>query len=124
MRKSLVQNKVDVTNLQSPAMLLGVVDDASHTISEIDKNLTAARKALKLVQENAAVEMDTYLEAFIKQWLKNSSRDLAAMTRNINHCKELKQAFQNVRSLTKGITGRVVSKLLVPNPEALKSPAV
>eukprot|EP00957_Ditylum_brightwellii_P122808 9365574-Ditylum_brightwellii.AAC.1 len=91
----------------SLATLLEVVDDASHTTSEIDKSLTAARKTLKLVQKNAAVARDTYLEAFAKQRLKNSSGDPAGTIRNIKHYKEPNQVFQNMRPITKGITGRV-----------------
>eukprot|EP00957_Ditylum_brightwellii_P186782 14222483-Ditylum_brightwellii.AAC.1 len=124
MRKSLVHSKVDFAKLQSIATLLEVVDDPSHTISEIDKNLTAARKTLKLVQENAAAARDTHLEAFTKQRLKSSSGDMAATINNIKHCKELKQAFQNISPIKKGIIGGVVRKQTVPNPEALKSPAM
>eukprot|EP00957_Ditylum_brightwellii_P160351 12206557-Ditylum_brightwellii.AAC.1 len=105
-------------------MLIEVVNDASHIISEIEKSLTTARKASNLIQENAAAARDTHLEDLFKQHLKNTSGDLAATIRNIKHCKELKQAFQNMRAITKGITGGVVSKLLVPNTEAMTSPAM
>eukprot|EP00957_Ditylum_brightwellii_P030242 2289594-Ditylum_brightwellii.AAC.1 len=48
MRKSLVWNKVDFAHLQSLAMLLEVKDDVRFTVLDIDKNLIAAQKALKL----------------------------------------------------------------------------
>eukprot|EP00957_Ditylum_brightwellii_P038387 2902009-Ditylum_brightwellii.AAC.1 len=56
--------------------------------------------------------------------LKGSKGDLAAVIQNIKHFEEMKHAFQQMTPVTKGITGGVVSKLLVPNPELLSSPAM
>eukprot|EP00957_Ditylum_brightwellii_P044781 3397072-Ditylum_brightwellii.AAC.1 len=36
----------------------------------------------------------------------------------------MKHAFQQMKLITKGVTGGVVNKLLVPNPEGLSSPAM
>eukprot|EP00957_Ditylum_brightwellii_P007561 572162-Ditylum_brightwellii.AAC.1 len=36
----------------------------------------------------------------------------------------MKHAFQQMKPITKGVIGGVVSKLLVPNPEVLSSPAM
>eukprot|EP00957_Ditylum_brightwellii_P059336 4504509-Ditylum_brightwellii.AAC.1 len=58
-----------------------------------------------------------------KKCLKDRKGDLAAVIQNIKRCKEMKQAFQQMKPITKGFTGGVVSKLIVPNPEALTSPA-
>eukprot|EP00957_Ditylum_brightwellii_P171742 13074405-Ditylum_brightwellii.AAC.1 len=37
--------------------------------------------------------------------------------------EEMKQAFQQMKPITKGVTGGVVRELLVPNPDALSCPA-
>eukprot|EP00957_Ditylum_brightwellii_P089222 6794607-Ditylum_brightwellii.AAC.1 len=36
----------------------------------------------------------------------------------------MKQVLQQMKSITKGITGGTISELLVPNPEALSSSAM
>eukprot|EP00957_Ditylum_brightwellii_P050682 3842367-Ditylum_brightwellii.AAC.1 len=49
---------------------------------------------------------------------------MAVTIKNIQHCEEVKQAFRNMKPITKGISGGVVDKLLVPNPEILSSSAI
>eukprot|EP00957_Ditylum_brightwellii_P052216 3959380-Ditylum_brightwellii.AAC.1 len=93
-------------------------------MSEIDKRLIEARKALKLVQENAAAARETYLEELARHQMKHRSGDLAVVIKNIKHCEEPKQAFQSMKPITKGITGGVVNELIVPNPEIFMSPAM
>eukprot|EP00957_Ditylum_brightwellii_P133682 10192337-Ditylum_brightwellii.AAC.1 len=60
----------------------------------------------------------------VKRRLKDGKGNLAAVIQNIKHFKEMKQAFQQMKPITKGMTGGVVSELIVPNPEALSSPAM
>eukprot|EP00957_Ditylum_brightwellii_P116972 8922101-Ditylum_brightwellii.AAC.1 len=79
---------------------------------------------LKLVQKNAAVARDTHLEDMAKRQLKDGKGDLAAVIQNIQYCEEMKQAFQQMKPIIKGITGGAVSELLAPNPEALTSLAI
>eukprot|EP00957_Ditylum_brightwellii_P127432 9717578-Ditylum_brightwellii.AAC.1 len=98
-------------------MLLEAEDHESLTMSEIDQRLTEARKALELVQKNTAAARDTHLEELAQHQFKHSSGDLAAVFKNIKLCKELKQAFQSMKPITKGITGGVVNKLPVPNSQ-------
>eukprot|EP00957_Ditylum_brightwellii_P064954 4927583-Ditylum_brightwellii.AAC.1 len=95
---------------------LEIDDDPSLTLSDVDKKLTAARKELKAVQQNAAVTRDTHLEEIAKKRLKDRKGDLAAVIQNIKHCEEMKQAFQQMKPITKGMPGSVVSKLIMPNP--------
>eukprot|EP00957_Ditylum_brightwellii_P026082 1971919-Ditylum_brightwellii.AAC.1 len=52
----------DYEHLHTLSTLLDIEDDASLTMSEIDQQLTETRKALKLVQKNAAAARDTHLE--------------------------------------------------------------
>eukprot|EP00957_Ditylum_brightwellii_P109935 8385589-Ditylum_brightwellii.AAC.1 len=103
---------------------LEIDDDPSFTLSDVDEKLTAARKELEAVQQNAAATRDTHLEEMAKKRLKDRKGDLAAVIQNIKHCEEMKQAFQQMKPITKGMTGGVVSKLIVPNPEVLISPAM
>eukprot|EP00957_Ditylum_brightwellii_P112917 8610202-Ditylum_brightwellii.AAC.1 len=98
------------------ATFLDVEDDASLPMYEIDKRLTEARKALKVVQENAMAARDTHLEELARHRMSTNSGDIAAAIKNIKHCEELKQAFQNIKPIKKGRTGGMVNKLLVPNP--------
>eukprot|EP00957_Ditylum_brightwellii_P022825 1721899-Ditylum_brightwellii.AAC.1 len=56
--------------------------------------------------------------------LKDGKGDLVAVIQNIKHCDEMKQAFQQMKPITKGIMGGTASELLVPNPEALSSSAM
>eukprot|EP00957_Ditylum_brightwellii_P193186 14710093-Ditylum_brightwellii.AAC.2 len=88
---------------------------------KIGQHLTEARKALKLVQKNAAAARDTHLEELAQHCLKHNNGDMAATIKNIQHYEELKQAFRNMKPITKGISGGVVNTLLVPNPEILSS---
>eukprot|EP00957_Ditylum_brightwellii_P201201 15324539-Ditylum_brightwellii.AAC.5 len=106
------------------AELLEIKDDPSITLFKIDRYLTAARKALKLIEKNVAATRDTHLEELAKHWLKDGKGYLVAVIQNTQHCTEMKQAFQQMKPITKGITGGVVSELLIPNPEALTSPAM
>eukprot|EP00957_Ditylum_brightwellii_P160845 12246074-Ditylum_brightwellii.AAC.1 len=48
MRKSLIWNKTEFTHLHMIAKKTEVEDDASLTLSDIDKKLTEAQKALRL----------------------------------------------------------------------------
>eukprot|EP00957_Ditylum_brightwellii_P016778 1262689-Ditylum_brightwellii.AAC.1 len=59
-----------------------------------------------------------------KRWLKEGKGDLAAVIQNIQQCEEMTQVFQQMKPITKGIMGGVVSEFLVPNPEALTSLAM
>eukprot|EP00957_Ditylum_brightwellii_P099504 7579556-Ditylum_brightwellii.AAC.1 len=124
MRKSLMQNKTDFTHLHTLAKVTEVENDVSLTLSDINKKLTEAQKALRLVQKNVAVAQDTHLEELARHRLKHSTGDLAATIKNIQHCDELKQAFQSMKPITKGITGGVVNELLIPNPEKLSTPVM
>eukprot|EP00957_Ditylum_brightwellii_P063170 4795211-Ditylum_brightwellii.AAC.1 len=56
--------------------------------------------------------------------LKNLDGDLAAVIKNIKHCKEMKLSFKQMKPITKGVTGGVVSKIHVLNPALISSPAV
>eukprot|EP00957_Ditylum_brightwellii_P022790 1718633-Ditylum_brightwellii.AAC.1 len=103
---------------------LKIEDDPSFTLSDVDKKLTAARNELITVQKNAAATRDTHLEEITKRCLKDGKGDMAAVIQNIKHCKEIKKVFQQMKLITKGMTGDVVSELIVPNPEALSSPAM
>eukprot|EP00957_Ditylum_brightwellii_P005797 441966-Ditylum_brightwellii.AAC.1 len=58
------------------------------------------------------------------RWLKDGKGDLAPVIQNIQHCEEMKQVFQQIKPITKGITGIVISELQVPNPETLTSLAM
>eukprot|EP00957_Ditylum_brightwellii_P160923 12251830-Ditylum_brightwellii.AAC.1 len=98
-------------------------DDPSLTLHEVDKLLTEARKTLKLVQRNDAAFWDTHLEKMAKRQLKDRKGNLAAVIQNIKHRKEMKEAFKQMKPITKGISGEVVKELLIPNPDALSCPA-
>eukprot|EP00957_Ditylum_brightwellii_P016604 1248190-Ditylum_brightwellii.AAC.1 len=52
--------------------------------------------------------------------LKDGKGDLAAVIQNIKHCEEMKQAFQQMKLITKGITGGVDSKLLFQHAQPFK----
>eukprot|EP00957_Ditylum_brightwellii_P184443 14048483-Ditylum_brightwellii.AAC.1 len=56
--------------------------------------------------------------------LKNLDGDLAVVIKNIKHCKEMKLSFKQMKPITKGVTGEVVSKIHVLNPTSILSPAV
>eukprot|EP00957_Ditylum_brightwellii_P097068 7391673-Ditylum_brightwellii.AAC.1 len=60
------------------AKVLDIDDDPSLTLPEVDKQLTEARKTLKLVQRNTAAFQDTHLEEMAKRWLKDRKGNLAA----------------------------------------------
>eukprot|EP00957_Ditylum_brightwellii_P205899 15345912-Ditylum_brightwellii.AAC.1 len=123
-RKLSVKNKTKHEHLHMLAAFLEVEDDDSLPMSEIDKKLTEARKALKVVQENAAAARDTHLEELSRQRMTHNSGNLAMVIKNMKHCEELKQAFQSMKYITKGITGGVVKELIVPNPEMITTPAM
>eukprot|EP00957_Ditylum_brightwellii_P129317 9865187-Ditylum_brightwellii.AAC.2 len=59
-----------------------------------------------------------------KRQQKNRKGDLAAVIQNIKHCEEMKQVFQQMKPITKGIMVGVVSEFFMPNPEALISSAM
>eukprot|EP00957_Ditylum_brightwellii_P153213 11661213-Ditylum_brightwellii.AAC.1 len=59
----------------------------------------------------------------VKRRLKDRKGDLAAVIKNIKHCEEMKQDLKQMKPITKGISGRVVKELLVPNSDALSCPA-
>eukprot|EP00957_Ditylum_brightwellii_P065722 4985332-Ditylum_brightwellii.AAC.1 len=56
--------------------------------------------------------------------LKNSDGDLAAVIKNIKHCKKMKLSFKQMKPITKGIIGAEVSEIHVLNPTLILSPAV
>jgi hypothetical protein len=124
MRKSSLKNNITSLHLQNLATNLGVEEEGTLCIADVDKRLTKARKDLKLVQKNAAATRDTHLEELARSRTEGKSGDIAMAIKNIKHCEELKQAFQTMKPITKGITGGVVSKILIPNPEGLSSSAI
>eukprot|EP00957_Ditylum_brightwellii_P203764 15336086-Ditylum_brightwellii.AAC.1 len=115
MCKYTLRNMKEYEHLHAHSTLVDVENDASLTTLKIDQWLIEARKALKLVQKNAAAARDTHLKEIAWHRLKQNNGDMAAAIKNIQHCKELKQAFRNMKPITKGITGGVVNELLVPN---------
>eukprot|EP00957_Ditylum_brightwellii_P035624 2700752-Ditylum_brightwellii.AAC.1 len=122
--RSSVNNKTDYVHMFHLAKLLEIEDDPGLTLPEIDKHLTAARKALKKAQTNSAKLRDTHLEELANKQLKDGKGNLESVIKNIKHCKEMKLAFKQMKPITKGILGGVVNTLLVPNPVALSSPAI
>eukprot|EP00957_Ditylum_brightwellii_P063202 4797513-Ditylum_brightwellii.AAC.1 len=122
-RKSSLHNNTDFSHMFHLAKPLEIDDDPSLILSDVNKKLSAARKELKAVHQNAAATRNTYLEEMAKKRIKDRKGDLAAVIQNVKHCEEMKHAFQQMKPITKGMTGSVVSKLIVPNLKALTSPA-
>eukprot|EP00957_Ditylum_brightwellii_P055772 4226525-Ditylum_brightwellii.AAC.1 len=91
--KSSIRNKLDFAHIQQLATLLEIEDIPFLSPVEIAKNLTAAQKALRVVQQNEASIQDTHLEEMAKARLKNSKGDLTAVIKNIKHCEEMKLSF-------------------------------
>eukprot|EP00957_Ditylum_brightwellii_P130053 9919839-Ditylum_brightwellii.AAC.1 len=77
-RKSSLRNKTEHKHLHTLATLLDVEDDASPPMSEIDKRLTKARKAQKVVQEIATAARDTHLKELARCRINTNSGDVAA----------------------------------------------
>eukprot|EP00957_Ditylum_brightwellii_P098416 7498245-Ditylum_brightwellii.AAC.1 len=105
MRKSSLKNDINYMHLQNLSISLGVEEEGNLSIAEIDKRLTMARKDLKLVQKNAAAARHTHLEEMARSRIKNLLGDIAAAIKNIKYCEDLKEAFQTMKPITKGITG-------------------
>eukprot|EP00957_Ditylum_brightwellii_P072027 5474615-Ditylum_brightwellii.AAC.1 len=113
MRKLEIRNRQDFAHLQQLAQVLEIDDSPTLQLSDIDRNLTVACKALKKVQQNAATIRDSHLEEMAKVCMKHSNDNLAAAIKNIKHCEEIKLSFHQMKHITKGVTDGVVKELLI-----------
>eukprot|EP00957_Ditylum_brightwellii_P088459 6737112-Ditylum_brightwellii.AAC.1 len=75
------------------------------TLQKISLKLTAACKALKEQQKDAATLRDDYLEEVATLQITHNHTDLATIIKNIRHKKELKQPFKLIRPISKGTQG-------------------
>eukprot|EP00957_Ditylum_brightwellii_P154206 11735318-Ditylum_brightwellii.AAC.1 len=87
------QKKSDLAHIQQLATLLEIEDILSLSPAEIAKNLMAAWKSIRVVQQNAVSIQDMHLEEMAKARLKNSKCNLTAVIKNIKHCEEMKLSF-------------------------------
>eukprot|EP00957_Ditylum_brightwellii_P198292 15110163-Ditylum_brightwellii.AAC.1 len=87
----------------------------SFTIDQIRSKLTASRKDLWKVQQNAVELGDKYLEERATLQACQSNTDLVVISKNLWHQEKIIQAFELMIPISKGAEGEEVSCILVPD---------